>query len=374
MRILLVLSSTGKDGANVIALDRAKHWTDWGHTVDLMIVTYDGQTSEIPDWFPKLNSVEFVPSVYPGFRLGTLRRLIAPVRMARRADIVVSGVEIGRCLEVGVLAAKIARRPFSIIIQNNIDAAFKKYVLPGRPRRFSAWAIRQADFLVCDSEALAKHTQNGGYSSAPIKAAVAGVDVEALRKNAVRPIEAKIPSKPYILGLGRLVDQKGFDLLIEAYANAIRMDDTIPDLVVAGDGVQFEDLCELVKHLGIGDRVHFTGYLDNPAPVIEKSDLFVLSSRFEGFGLVLVEAMAFGKPIISYDCDSGPREILKDGELGRLVPAEDMELLAEAIVEHYQKPDLLKNRAQFGMQSCQERFDPKNAAQQHLEYLQSIVG
>ena len=111
-------------------------------------------------------------------------------------------------------------------------------------------------------------------------------------------------------------------------------------------------MCDNLKSLaaseGIGDRITFPGFVIDPWPFFENADLFVLSSDFEGFGLVLVEAMSCGVPVVSTDCESGPREILADGEFGKLVPCNDVEALAKAMAETLDAPlesDRLKARA-----------------------------
>ncbi|MBA3922659.1 MAG: glycosyltransferase family 4 protein [Nostocaceae cyanobacterium] len=137
-------------------------------------------------------------------------------------------------------------------------------------------------------------------------------------------------SKKWIVAMGRLTYQKGFDILLTAFH---KIANKYPDwqLLILGEGELRSDLENEIKNLDLTERVMLPGRIDNPFPLLRLSKLFVLSSRFEGFGNVLIEAMACGLPVISTDCPSGPKEIIREGIDGILVPNEDVSSLAIAI-------------------------------------------
>jgi glycosyltransferase involved in cell wall biosynthesis len=157
------------------------------------------------------------------------------------------------------------------------------------------------------------------------------VITEQLLRAAQAPLPGGVPHH-YWLGIGRLVQPKGFHLLLEAYALAAQQR-VLPYLVIAGDGPMRASLEEQANRLGIERQVHFTGHLRNPYPLIRQARMLVLSSLHEGLPTVLVEALALGTPVVSTDCGSGPRELLDNGRLGRLVNVDDVPALAEALLD-----------------------------------------
>jgi len=134
---------------------------------------------------------------------------------------------------------------------------------------------------------------------------------------------------PVILSAGELGARKDFATLLHAFA---RLRDRRPcRLVIIGRGKQRERLLELAGTLGIREDVDLPGFVENPYAWMAHADLFAFTSRWEGLGLVLVESLALGTPVVSTDCPSGPAEILQQGRFGRLVPVGDADALARAM-------------------------------------------
>ncbi len=138
------------------------------------------------------------------------------------------------------------------------------------------------------------------------------------------------PANPFIVAMGSFFRQKGFDLLLRAFA---QLKDQHPDwsLAILGGGPLGEELKALRDKLGLNDRAHLLGLVKDPHEVLCQADLFVLSSRWEGWNNSLMEAMACGLPVIAFNCLTSPREIIRDGVDGVLVPCENVDALAEAM-------------------------------------------
>lgn len=155
-------------------------------------------------------------------------------------------------------------------------------------------------------------------------------------------LNKKVPSlfpkgnEPLIVAAGRLTSQKGFDILLHALAQVIKVAPV--RLAIFGEGPERAHLERLAKELGIASWVHMPGFTPYLPAYLRQANLFVLSSRWEGLPTVLIEALAAGLPVVSTDCISGPREILEGGKWGKLVPVDDSEALACAIVEQLRSP------------------------------------
>lgn len=157
-----------------------------------------------------------------------------------------------------------------------------------------------------------------------------------------------------IISAGRLNFQKGFDLLIEAMSIVVRKhEDWV--IHIYGQGTYKKQLEEQIRSLRLENNVILKGNSNDLTNAYLDSSIYVLPSRFEGFGLVLIEAASFGLPIISFDCPSGPSDILK-GDLGILVPNGDVTQLAESIIQMIENPQLRMAYARKGKEIV-EKYD-----------------
>jgi glycosyltransferase involved in cell wall biosynthesis len=142
--------------------------------------------------------------------------------------------------------------------------------------------------------------------------------------------------RPVVIGAGRLTAQKNFWNLLKAFKRVLEQRPV--RLIILGEGNERDSLEKLNIELGISDNVDMPGFVDNPFSYIAKADVFVLSSDWEGLPTVLIEALGIGTPVVSTDCPSGPKEVLQNGRIGRLVPMRNPEMLANAIVATLDEP------------------------------------
>ncbi len=164
---------------------------------------------------------------------------------------------------------------------------------------------------------------------------------------------------PVILGMGRMVGQKDFATLIRAFVHVSQASDA--RLIILGEGPMRAELEEQVRSLGhLSDRISMPGFIDNPLPLIRRAHVFALSSRYEGFGNVLVEALACGTPVVSTDCPHGPSEILDRGRFGALVPVGNARALGRAILDALSSnPDrekLARRGQSFSVAKCAREY------------------
>ena len=139
------------------------------------------------------------------------------------------------------------------------------------------------------------------------------------------------PERRLLLAVGRLSEQKGFDYLLKAFSGLVAIYQDW-DLVILGEGPLRESLESQIQTYGLEKRVYLPGRAGNVGDWYQRADLFVMSSRYEGFPMTLVEAMAYGCAVVSYDCDTGPRDIIREGVDGLLVgPVGDVSALASVL-------------------------------------------
>ncbi len=220
---------------------------------------------------------------------------------------------------------------------------------------------RRADGLIAVSTGIAQELSGLGLAEDRIHVIHNPVDVDRLRELAgvILPVEVR-DKMPYVVSIGRLAEQKDQQILLRAYAaSALRGSHY---LIIVGEGDQRAMLERLAQTLGISDRVVLAGTLDNPYAVLASASLHVLSSRWEGYPNVLLEALVLGVPVVSTDCPFGPREMLDDGRYGRLVPMRAPAALAHAMEEELARPSA-------GAESVVAAHDPRMIASLYLAVL-----
>lgn len=173
--------------------------------------------------------------------------------------------------------------------------------------------------------------------------------------------QASIKGKKKIIYIGRLEErQKSLFYLLKSFKKIHELNKNV-ELLMVGDGPDRDLLESFSRENDLDGRIFFLGWQANPYPYLASSDVLVLPSRFEGFGRVLLEALALGVPVVSTNCPSGPSEILADGEYGRLVPIENEKVLVEQLMLTLSSdPDRAKLRQRakdFSVEKCIKLYE-----------------
>ena len=283
------------------------------------------------------------------------RRTRTLAAVVESTDLVVIGCDNGPLLTDAVRIATELGKPLCCIVHADLEG---KFALP----RYRGWwskgqtlaLLRRVDKIVGVSLGLRDDLARDLPERAnDILAIPNGVDLARLdRMSAASDPTDRLPSdRPFFLGLGRLAHQKGFDILLRAHALALRQGAPEHAVVLVGEGHLRGELEQLADQLGIGDTVVFHGFAENPFPVMARATALCLPSRYEGYSFAVAEAAALGVPVIAFDCPHGPAEILENGRYGELLPPEDAEGLAAAMLAHLTDALPLREKAAASFQA-----------------------
>lgn len=290
-----------------------------------------------------------VPSVSLPLLLSLLplRNLISQIK----PDVVCGAMDNANT--VAVLATRYLSQPPKVVLSVHNPPSWKYTQPPQRLVNRLVFALMPkiyplADAIINVSGGVAKDLKTIAPKTAPLLHVIYNpcVDAEVTSGSQASPPETVPPTHKLIVACGRLHPQKGFTDLITAMVAVRRQ---IPSVLwILGEGESRSELTKQIESLGLTETVFLLGFKTNPYQYMAKADLFVLSSLFEGFGNVIVEAMACGTPVVSTDCPTGPAEIIESGVNGILVPPENPEALAEGIIRVLSDTQLQQQLSQQG--------------------------
>ncbi len=328
-RIALLIPNLACGGAERVMLTLAKGFLQRGYQVDLLLLRAEG---ELMDSVPEKVKVVAFGKRKP-------RQIIFPLvswLRAHRPAVLLSS--LSQLAWVASIACRLSRTATRCVCRE--ENTLSKVLDTVNPLQawLRLWLLRHCcagrPFICPSLQAAEDLAQNLGASVPQIRMipnpVIDSDFILRVRDEVGHPWFASGNHK-VILAVGRLHRQKGFDSLLDAFAQVwVRRKDA--RLLILGEGDERSALEQQRHRLGLDGVVEMPGYVANPLPYMAKADVFVLSSRWEGLGNVLIEALACGTRVVATDCPSGPREILEHGRYGRLVPPGDPTTLANALV------------------------------------------
>ena len=356
-KITFLIADLGRGGAERVGLSLIQGFVERGHQLDLLLMRHFGVFLEkLP---PQVRVINLASR--------RIRNVIRPLaRYLREEKPDAMQVSMWPLPIAAIVAARLAGVQTRIVLSEH-SALSRQYGGSAVTMAFLKVSTHLfyplADGIVTVSE---------GSSADLAKLSGLNVRIETISNPIAQPpadfapdpraVSAWPRAKYRILSVGAFKPEKNHKLLIEAFAKLVQ--DVDASLLILGEGDERPALEALVARLNLQDRVRLPGFTFDTWSYNAAASLFVLASDFEGFGNVLVEALAFGLPIVSTDCDFGPREILEGGSFGTLVPSGSVDGLAAAMREALNKPvdkERLKARARD--------FSEDRATDRYLELL-----
>ncbi len=353
-RIALFIPSLSGGGAERVAISLAKGFIAYGHQVDLILVSAKGPL------------LQFVPEEVRIIDLKKKRAIAGIIPLAKhlrkeKYDALISF--LNNANTVAVLAKLLANFKGKVILTVH-GMSFLGFLKEGGLKNIVLYfsmrlLYNKANMVVGVSSELTKelkqylHLKNACCIHNPIDIIDAHTDYIDDEIINIKKGYDKI-----LIGIGRLIEVKNFHLLVRSFNDIHREQSAF--LIILGEGAERPRLEKLINDLGISDRVILKGFVNNPHAYLKHADLFVLSSSWEGFGLVIAEALALGKTIVSTDCYTGPAEILENGKYGYLVPVNDQNKLSQAMIYSLRNPlnptELKRRAADFTIEKVIEKY------------------
>lgn len=358
-RLAFFLPGLYEGGAERIVLNLTKGISERGYAVDLVLARAEGPYMEqIP------NTVRLI-DLKASRVLGSVPALVKYLQKESPAALF-SGMFSNI---IALWARRLSGMPerliitehnsLSSIVKHKSDIRWKLY--PKLAGCFYPWA----DTVVAVSNDVAADLKRvAGISHDLIRVVYNPIVTPDLQKKSEAPLNHPwfaADQPPVVVAVGRLTDQKAFDVLIRAFY--LLRKEYSAHLLILGEGENRQALETLIYQLDLEQDVSLPGFVQNPYPYMAHASLFVLPSRWEGLPTVLVEALYLGTPIIATDCPGGSREILKDGQFGRLIPVDDSHILAETMA------DILSGRRTHPPKESWEPYCLNFVTDQYLELL-----
>lgn len=362
----------GIDGVGELTLDVIKGFSHRGYDVDLLVDGRYSMNTPLKGEIEKYCSANRISQAVPkdrGHNLryygSLLRGLLAYVRDQDQVTLLSNETKYN-ILSVWATASSSHARVNLILLEHRLlqpRITGARRVLPSLIRMYYPWA----DHVVgVSKDVTSELTSHYGLDEGLCTTVPNPVDTNRVAAEAKEPVDHPWFSEetPLIVGVGRLIRLKQFSVLLQAFERMRRQIDA--RLVLMGRGPRRDALVKQANQLGIRDRVDFLGFVGNPYKYMKRADLLAHPAGHEGFGLVIVEALACGTPVVATNCPGGPSDILDGGAYGPLVDVGNPSQMADAMaatLEDPLDPERLVQRA--------EKYDVDRIGSRFAKMIQS---
>lgn len=329
--------SLGGVAKNTLAL--SNEFLMLGHKVTIIVHDLEGEFIDYVD--SRINVINLKTK-----NIFTAIPKIRKVIRQNNYDLLISSRDLYN--SIILLTKKIFRLKINIMVTCRTDAIVESKLFKNKSRKvktkiymlLAKFTYRWANSIVAVSEGVKISVSS--YSKIPLNKIVTIynpiIDNDFERKKVENVTESIFndPINKVVISAGRFVEQKNFPLLINAFSNAYKQDKNLR-LQIFGEGEEKANLQKLINDLNIQEVAQLNNFVPNVIKYIKRSEIFVLSSNWEGFGNVLAEALGCGIKIVSTNCPSGPAEILENGDNGTLTKPDNLEELTTAILVNINK-------------------------------------
>ena len=348
-------------GAERVFINLAKILSGRGLSVELVVGNSEGELiKQIEDVnLIDLRSSSVVRSIIPLYR--HLRKskpdvLMSAMPHANLAAIISAVLSGKKCKVISTVHENV----FFALQHISLYEKFILYIL-------KVGYLFSDGFVAVSSGLLKSYESFQGKSLPEIRKFIYNPIIKEIDSPGLNVVKSKSPNETFrIVSAGRLSFEKNFSLLINAFS--LLDDKRNITLTIYGEGPERTALEDLIGRLELQEHVCLPGYVHNLNEKFSESDLFVMTSIWEGFGNVLVEAMAAGCKVVSTDCESGPREILGGGKYGELVPVNDPIALANAIKKEINRP-----ANSYSRKEMLSPFTFENIGNQYISLFSEVV-
>lgn len=329
-KVSIVITDLRGGGTERLHIHLAKYWRECGFIVDFVLLKKSGELINlVPD---DIGVVDL--------NLNRLRYVVQPLTKyfkKTKPDLIIAAV--WPLTSIAIVSWLLAGKPGRLFVSEHSHLSISCTHEINTPKWLMAAIISStypfASGVIAVSEGVKSDIcKLGRLSDSKVNVIYnpSAIGISSIQKSVVNMRQLWGESfDHHILSVGALKQQKDHATLIKAFA--LLPASLNAKLTILGEGPLRTDLEALIIQLGLQTRVSMPGFILDPYPWFRSADLFVLSSRWEGFGNVIVEAMECGVPVVSTDCKSGPSEILRNGQYGKLVPIQNPNALAVAILE-----------------------------------------